>query len=134
AGWIEVGGAYAMFDTPDSPCTQTFGFGLFSAPDAEQLATIEGFFEQRGAPVFHEVSPLADKSVLPLLSGRGYWPIELSSVMYLPVEARQIVAAELGVRVADELDVWSRTLAAGWEMPGLGELMRVSAGREGFVP
>ncbi len=29
AEWIEVGGAYAMFDGPDSPLTQTFGLGVF---------------------------------------------------------------------------------------------------------
>ncbi|HEX8658432.1 MAG TPA: hypothetical protein VF690_12890, partial [Hymenobacter sp.] len=29
AQWIEVAGAYAMFDGPDSCLTQTFGLGLF---------------------------------------------------------------------------------------------------------
>ena len=30
AEWIEVAGAYAMFDGVDSPCTQTFGLGMFA--------------------------------------------------------------------------------------------------------
>jgi hypothetical protein len=30
AEWIEVAGAYAMFDGPASPVTQTFGLGLFA--------------------------------------------------------------------------------------------------------
>ena len=34
AEWIEVAGAYAMFDGVQSPCTQTFGLGLFQMPTA----------------------------------------------------------------------------------------------------
>ena len=29
ATWMEVGGTYAMFDGVASPCTQTFGLGIF---------------------------------------------------------------------------------------------------------
>lgn len=29
-GWIEVAGAYAMFDGEESPLTQTFGLGLLA--------------------------------------------------------------------------------------------------------
>ena len=29
ARWIEVGGAYTLFDGVDSPLTQTFGLGIF---------------------------------------------------------------------------------------------------------
>jgi hypothetical protein len=32
ACWIEVAGAHAMFDGPDSPTTQTFGLGMFAEP------------------------------------------------------------------------------------------------------
>ena len=32
AEWIEVAGAYAMFDGVHSPCTQTFGLGIFQLP------------------------------------------------------------------------------------------------------
>ncbi len=82
AEWIEVGGTYAMFDGVESPLTQTFGLGLFEGPTPAQLDTIESFFEDRGAPVFHEVSPLAEPSLIPLLNARGYQPIELTTVMY----------------------------------------------------
>ena len=82
ATWIEVGGAYAMFDGVESPCTQTFGLGLFDDVTIEHLDEIEGFFAGHGAPVFHEVSPMADPSVMILLNERGYQPIELSTVLY----------------------------------------------------
>src|SRR4051812_48209124 len=60
AAWTEVAGAYVLFDGPESPITQTFGLGLFQAPTGGDFAAIEAFFAERGAPVFHEVSPLAD--------------------------------------------------------------------------
>ena len=31
AAWIQVGGAYAMFDGLESPLTQTFGLGVFAS-------------------------------------------------------------------------------------------------------
>lgn len=36
---IEVAGAYAMYDGPRSPVTQTFGLGLFQMPAAADLDT-----------------------------------------------------------------------------------------------
>src|SRR5580692_1657619 len=84
AQWISVAGAWAMFDGVDSPWTQTFGLGLFQMPTVAELTAIEDFFKARGARVFHEVSPLADKALLTLLGERGYRPFEMSSVMFLP--------------------------------------------------
>jgi gentisate 1,2-dioxygenase len=43
AEWIEVGGAYAMFDGVESPLTQTFGLGLFEETTEEHLDEIEAF-------------------------------------------------------------------------------------------
>src|SRR5260370_40499017 len=57
AEWIEVAGAYAMYDGPASPVTQTFGLGLFAETTPADLDRIESFFQVRGAPVCHEVSP-----------------------------------------------------------------------------
>src|SRR5207245_6182743 len=68
AQWIEVAGAYAMYDGPRSPSTQTFGLGLFQLPTDADMDKLEAFFTCRGAPVFHEVSPLADKSLITVLN------------------------------------------------------------------
>ena len=46
AEWIEVGGAYAMFDSPESPLTQTFGLGLFDEITDTELESLEDFFRQ----------------------------------------------------------------------------------------
>ena len=141
----DVGGTYAMFDGVGSPITQTFGFGLFSAPTHGQLDEIEAFFRERGSEVFQEVSPLAAPEVLTLLPERGYRPIELTSVMHMRLTgdrpaAQRRSSAELTVRRIDpgEEPVWAETAARGWgDIPGLGELVldlgRVSAGSRGTV-
>jgi GNAT superfamily N-acetyltransferase len=141
AEWIEVAGAYAMYDGARSPCTQTFGLGLFQLPHASDMEKLETFFKQRAAPVLHEVCPLADKAVLPMLNERGYRPVELSQVMFLPLgEAVPSIAVgneTLSARVVnhDEQDLWAVTAAEGWreftEVDDLmHDLMSVSAARE----
>jgi hypothetical protein len=62
--WIEHAGAYAMFDGPHSPVTQSFGLGIFQPLSAESLDRIERFFFDRGASADHEVSPLAGAAAL----------------------------------------------------------------------
>jgi GNAT superfamily N-acetyltransferase len=119
AAWIECAGAYAVFDGIQSPVTQTFGLGLFEALDR-----IERFFLERGAPVVHEVSPLAGVATLNLLCARNYRPIELSSVLYLPLEedSLQPIAdltqsqGSVTVRItgSEESALWADISARGW--------------------
>ncbi len=146
ASWIEVGGAYAMFDGAESPCTQTFGLGLFEEITDEHLDEIESFFVERGAPVFHEVSPLADASLMAMLNGRGYHPAELSTVMFREVAAADSGSKQRNVKITtrvvgpEEADFWARTSADGWatEHEGLSEFMfnfgQISARCEGAYP
>src|SRR5262245_24855093 len=63
AARTEIGGAYVMYDGPRSPVTQTFGLGLFQPASEGDLDRIEAFYNARGAPAIHEVSPLADKTL-----------------------------------------------------------------------
>ena len=137
AGWTEVAGVYAMFDGPDSPITQTFGLGLFDEPGEAELARLEAFFRERGAPVCHEVCPMIPPAVLALLNGRGYQPIEFSSVLVRPTagdagDAGDASAPEGAITVrrtdAAEIDLWSRVAAAGWS----SESAELAAVVEGF--
>ena len=120
--------------------TQTFGLGLFQDATPADLGIVEAYYRERGAPVFHEVSPLAGVPVCDLLSRRGYHPVEFTSVLYRPI--RQGVPswspAPAGVRVRliqdDEHDLWAETAARGWsEFTDLAdsilELMQISARR-----
>ena len=83
ATWIEVGGAYAMFDGVGSPLTQTFGLGIFEDATDAHLEEIERFYRERGSDIFHEVSPMTDPALMSLLSGRGYKPIEMTLMIGL---------------------------------------------------
>lgn len=72
ACWMEVAGCYAMFDGVESPLTQTFGLGLFAETSDADLCRLEEFFTERGAPVYHEVSPLADPNTFMPGSSTAY--------------------------------------------------------------
>jgi hypothetical protein len=119
ACWRDVGGTYAMFDGPASPVTQTFGLTLFETATDERLAQIEEFFTERGAPVFHEVSPLGDQSVLGLLHDRGYRPVELSSILVQPLasftERPGLDGTSCRLAHDGEAQAWCDASAAGWD-------------------
>jgi GNAT superfamily N-acetyltransferase len=143
AAWLEVGGAFALFDGVDSPLTQTFALGLSGEVASSDLDPIEQFFEERGAPVFHEVSPLADGSVLKLLTARGYQVIEFTSVMWRPITADRdaLGSRPVVVRTVDgeEHELWARIAAEGWgHLPELTafmqELATVNVARRKHLP
>jgi hypothetical protein len=145
AEWIEVGGAYAMYDGAESPLTQTFGLGMFETASEEHLDRIESFFQERDAPVFHEISPLADSSILALLSNRGYVPIELTNVMYRLLDTGSLEprrTTDITTRVIDHKEsvLWARTSADGWvtEHESLADFMfnfgQISALCDGAFP
>jgi GNAT superfamily N-acetyltransferase len=142
AEWIECGGAYATFDGVDSPCTQTFGLGIFEELTNATLDTIEAFFAKHNAPVFHEVSPFAGPTALALLCERGYRPIEITSVLYQPVATpASITPADITVRITgpEEAKLWSDINTRGWvkDHPEFADLLMelgvVTAARENTV-
>ena len=141
ACWVEVAGAYAMFDGPESPITQTFGLGLFDEVSGAELSRLEQFFRGRGAPVCNEVSPLVDASVPALLGERGYRPVEFTNVLFRPAAGGVRAAARdesIRVRAVGEgaHELYARTAARGWgefaEVAGLmHDLALVGAKRPG---
>jgi len=146
AEWIDVGGVYAMFDGVASPLTQTFGLGVFGEITNAEMNEIEAFFKRHGAPVFHEVSPLVDSSLIGLLNERGYQPIELTSVMYRTLGAENALDLPTNPRILTritgnaEVDIFAETSVAGWsaEMPEFAdfgmELCRIGAASRGASP
>ncbi len=146
AEWIEVAGAYAMFDGAESPLTQTFGLGVFDEITDKELDELEAFFKRHGAPVFHEVSPLADMSLIGLLNERNYQPIELTSVLFQELSGENSLDLPINplikTRIVEkgEEQLWAQTSANGWatEMEGLAEFMfnfgQISAQTEGGFP
>jgi hypothetical protein len=129
--WIEVAGTYAMYDGVDSPGTQTFGLGLFESVSDAHFDRLEQFFAQHGAPVYHEVCPLVDASLIKQLNERGYQPFEFSNVLYRPISAVDDAVAtpadSIQVRQIPPGDegLWARTAARGWAdvAPELGDYL-----------
>jgi len=139
---VRHAGAFVVFDGAESPITQTFGLGLYEPLTAAALDFIEAFFSERGAPVQHEVCPLAGVAALDLLCARGYRPVEVNSVLYRPVLAppeRAPGAVTARTIRPDEVELWSEVGARGWaqEQPELVDFLRemgaITAAREGAV-
>ena len=146
AAWIDVAGTLAMFDGVESPLTQTFGLGVSGAVSAQDFDEIEQFFRRRQAPIFHEVSPLADASVLSLLTVRQYRVIEFTSVMWQPIGGAKPAAAtsprepRVTVRPVRDTEhaLWARVAAQGWShlpalAPFMEELTVINPGRRNHV-
>jgi len=131
AEWIEVAGAYAMFDGPTSFLTQTFGLGVFADPSNADLDRLEAFFTSRGARPAHEVSPMAAIGVFGMLTARGYAVAEVSNVVYRPADLADDPldtnrsAIDVRVVAEDEADAWSAVASEGWasEGPDVGGFM-----------
>ena len=125
---------------------QPNGCGLFEEIADAEMERLEAFFIERGAAVFHEVSPMADASLMVLLNERGYQPVELTSVMFREIgpvldnDVRKNPQIQTRVKSPDEVDLWARTSAAGWatEHESLADFMfdfgRISAQCEGAYP
>ncbi len=141
ACWTRIAGTFAMFDGVDSPVTQTFGLGLFEDIDEAAMTKLRDFFTERGAHVFHEVSPLTPPLVLEMLGNLSYRPVELSNVMVLPIDAaRPNAEGRVVVRVIEEHErsTWVDTAVQGWSEEEqfaavIRGLMEVSVRREGSV-
>jgi hypothetical protein len=144
ARWIEVTGAYAMYDGLESPLTQTFGLGLFQPVAHPELEMIEGFYRELGASVNHEVSPLADLTLPTLLNERGYRPIDFTSVMFHQLRRDENLTIshneKMRVRLAqeNEKELWAQTSVKGWSesvelADQMLDLALITAGRRGAL-
>jgi GNAT superfamily N-acetyltransferase len=146
AEWIEVAGTYAMFDGVESPLTQTFGLGVFDEITDAELDKLEAFFKKHDAPVLHEVSPMADPSLIALLNERNYQPIELTSVLFQEIAGATSLNLPINPNIKTRIiekgeeKLWAKTSADGWstEMEGLADFMfefgQISASCEGGFP
>lgn len=116
--WTTIGGTFAMFAGVGSPITQTFGLGMHAPLVEKDLDAIERFFTSRGSAVFHEICPLSGVEVSQWLAARGYRPIEMSSVLYQPIDANTRVPAnpDLHVRqvAPNEAELYATVASRGW--------------------
>lgn len=112
------------------------------------LDKIEAFFKERNAPVLHEVSSLADASLVEQRNERGYQPIEFTSVMYRSLTREMNLGVPVNPKIvtriieAGEEKLWAQTSASGWItgmpehfdfMNELGEIGARCAGAKSFL-
>jgi GNAT superfamily N-acetyltransferase len=140
--WTECAGALLTFDGIEAPTTQSFGLGLFQELTPAILEETEAFFFTRGSAAMHEVCPLAGPAALQLLCGQDYRPIEISNVLYQPIEdLRPHAQGNVSVRAvgSDEAALWAGISTRAWthEYPELEPFMRQTgellANRDGSV-
>jgi hypothetical protein len=116
--WKTAGGTAAMFAGVGSPITQTFGLGVHEPLVERDLDAIERFFRSRGAAVSHEVCPLAGVDVYATLARRGYKPVELSTVLYQPIDMTIRIPSNPAVTVRQantgEAKLYGKVAAQGW--------------------
>jgi GNAT superfamily N-acetyltransferase len=81
---------------------------MFQMPTDVEMDRLEGLL--RGSPVLHQVSPMADNALLPMLRQRGYAPTEFTSggnpeIADQMLDLMQVAAARAdGVSFLAELD------------------------------
>jgi GNAT superfamily N-acetyltransferase len=77
---LPVAGGLASFAGIDSPVTQAFGLGLNGPVTEADMVAMEEFYRAHDSAVNIETCPLADPSLLKLLTDRSYRLIEYSNV------------------------------------------------------
>ena len=133
AVFASFAGGIAAYAGPTSPLTQAFGLGLNGPVDEAEFVRLEKFFQERGAPVNIEFCPLADESMLRLLTTRGYRLIEFSNVLIRDFsQGLNSDTFGSGARVTlarpEEFYVWSETVARGFSDDGeVPPIMREAA-------
>jgi len=125
---IEIAGGFAGFAGVDSPVTQAFGLGFAGPVTHEDIEAMEDFYRARESAVNIETCPLADASLLKVLSERGYVPIEASHVF-----ARALTAGDVSLWPDPSSEVWIRTPRED-EADSYSELVAKNFFENGEVP
>ena len=115
AAVLEVAGGCAIFVGADSPLTHAVGLGLSGTVRLPEIEGMESFFRSRGAKVVVDLCPLADQSLLEILSERGFRATEFNNVL-----VRRLAGLEIGMTprvrrtTPTETELWSHTVGSGF--------------------
>lgn len=119
AAYESIAGGVAAFAGVDSPMTQGFGLGLQGEVSCADIDRLEEFYRDRGAPINIEVCPLADASLVRILSDRGYRVVEFSNVLVRELDSPAHFthfngAARVREAKPEEYYVWVEAVARGF--------------------
>jgi ribosomal protein S18 acetylase RimI-like enzyme len=130
---MPIGGTVAVYAGPNEPFNKLAGLGFDGGLDEESLARLEQEFDAREAPLQVELASLADPSLGPMLTERGYRLVNFENVLgmalSLPVRGgggeaetrRDAKAAGSAIEVAtageDETARWIDVVVTGFATP-----------------
>lgn len=77
----------AMFAGVGSPLTHAMGIGMAGPVTEEDFDRLEEFFRQRGSPPQIDLCPMADLTVIEIVTRRGYRIMEFNNLMLRRVDA-----------------------------------------------
>lgn len=101
---LSVADGYAIFTRPDFPINRAAALGLTTPVSADELDTVEEFYRGYGLPARIDLCPLADRSLVDELGGRGY-----RFSMFFNVQIRPIVAEDADLAPPSEIRVTTAT-------------------------
>lgn len=121
---LPIGGGVAIYVEDESPLNKVAGLGFGGALDPADLEGVEAMYDRAGVPVQVELSTLADPSIAPLLTARGYRIVGFENVMgaALPMRTEDVleatdVAIESLPGGGTDFDEWLSVLVRGFGSP-----------------
>ena len=120
AGWLPVAGGRAIFTGVGFFSNRALALGLHGPVSDDEVENVETFYAARGVPSEIEIASMVDRSLLCLLSQRGYQLVRFRNIyaQALPSHATTNTvpsrAAEIQVVDASTAATWSTTLLDGF--------------------
>jgi GNAT superfamily N-acetyltransferase len=117
-----IAGGAAVFAGPGGPANKAIGVGFGAPIDETVLDAIEDEWRDRGEPMRFELATLADPSLAPLLTARGYRLTGFENVSGRPIGAADAVPElPAGVTIdavpAGDAAEWMRVTLDGFAVP-----------------
>ena len=117
---LPIAGGVASWAGPGSPLNKVAGVGFSGPLDGAELTQVERAFAERDTAVQIELSCLAEPSIPPMLSRRGYSLQGFENVLgrRLPMDGAPAVGElEIEQAKSSEIEVWIDTVVTGFAHP-----------------
>ncbi|HSD10949.1 MAG TPA: GNAT family N-acetyltransferase [Candidatus Binatia bacterium] len=122
-GWLPVAGGRAIFTGAGLFSNRALAMGLRGPVSHDEVETVETFYAARGVPSEIEIASMVDRSLLGLLSQRGYRLVRFRNIYAQALDPREASgaaqampsrAAEIHEVDASTAAAWSTTLLDGF--------------------
>lgn len=123
ASWLPVAGGRAIFTGADFFSNRAMAMGLRGPVSHDDVARVETFYAERGVPSEIEIASMVDRSLLRLLSQRGYQLVRFRNIYAQALHPIAATGAEPTARSstveihtvdASTATAWSTTLLDGF--------------------